>query len=37
MSLFAVEFHLNFIALMDKIEAGADLVRAITRQYTLYR
>ena len=25
-----MEFHLNFIALMDKIEAAADLARTIT-------
>ena len=29
-SFFAVEFRLNFTVLMDKIEAGADLVRTIT-------
>ena len=26
---------MNFIILMDKIEAGADLVRTITSKYTL--
>ena len=30
--LYAVEFYKNFILLRDKIEAGADLVRTITRQ-----
>ena len=28
-SLFAVEFHLHFMILIDKIEARANLVRTI--------